>query len=74
VAGVTVIPGTVEIVGPESAVSNLQAVYTEPVDLTGAEGSFNRAVPLALFPERLALADGQVRTVEVRVTLRRVSS
>ncbi|MGH7395752.1 MAG: diadenylate cyclase, partial [Candidatus Methylomirabilales bacterium] len=71
---VTVVPGTVEILGPESAVANLQAVYTEAVDLTGAQASFNRAVPLALFPERLALADGQKKTVEVRVTLRRTAS
>jgi YbbR domain-containing protein len=74
VEAVTVVPGTVEILGPESAVANLQAVYTEAVDLTGAQASFNRTVPLALFPERLALADGQKKTVEVRVTLRRTAS
>lgn len=74
VAAVTVVPGTVEVLGPESAVANLQAVYTEPVDLTGAQESFNRAVPLALFPERLALADGKPTSVEVRVTLRRTAS
>jgi len=38
--------------------------------VTGARESFKRAVPLALFPERLRLADGQATSVEVRVTLR----
>jgi hypothetical protein len=71
VAAVTVVPSTVVILGPESAMANLQAVYTEPVDVAGARESFKRAVPLALFPERLRLGDGQATSVEVRVTLRR---
>ena len=71
VAAVTVAPSTVEVLGPESAMANLQAVQTEPVDVTGARESFKRAIPLALFPERLRLGDGEATSVEVRVTLRR---
>lgn len=71
VAGVVVVPGTVEVVGPESAMANLQAVQTEPVDVTGAQASFTRTVSLSLLPERLVLADSSGTTVEVRVTLRR---
>ena len=73
VGGVVVVPATVEIVGPESAVANLQAVQTEPVDVTGAQASFTRTVSLSLPSERLSLADGSGKTVEVRVTLRRTA-
>jgi hypothetical protein len=64
-------PNTVEVSGPRSAIQALDHVNTEPVDVTGASGSFEfevglaRENPLVRYPrESTVLFQGVVRPIE----------
>lgn len=64
-------PNAVEVSGPRSAIQALDRVNTEPVDVTGASGSFGfevalaRENPLVRYPrESTVLFQGVVRPIE----------
>jgi YbbR domain-containing protein len=72
VAGIVVAPESVTVTGPASAVANLEAVETEPLELAGLTTSTRRALGLvrgerlyAITPERVTV---QVTVEQVRKT------
>jgi len=64
---VTVVPSTIVVSGDEATVRSLEAVATEPVDLSGHEADLQVEVPLVL-PGELNVPEGSVATVNVTFT------
>lgn len=74
VADRTVNPQFVTVDGDEAALDSLVALTTEPIDVTGADASFNRTVQIAGIPEGVDIlqpSNGQVEVL-VQVTQRGV--
>jgi YbbR domain-containing protein len=68
VAGaVSVIPDTVEIAGPESAVLRLKEANTEPVSVTGARRTIHEAVAVGLPDPSLRLTSPSNAAVTVQI-------
>lgn len=66
VAGVTVEPGFVQIVGEAAVIGQVQFLETDPVDVAGAQGDVVRSVTIRR-PQGVALAREQPAAVRVAV-------
>ncbi|HWW81973.1 MAG TPA: CdaR family protein, partial [Vicinamibacterales bacterium] len=60
-------PRTVEVIGPESAVSRATEVVTEPVPVTGAHSTVRESVILGLLDPTLRLTNGRTAIVTVQI-------
>lgn len=69
VADRTVNPQFVILDGDESAIDSLVALSTEPIDVTGADTSFNRVVAIAGLPPGVQILQPADATVEVLVQI-----
>lgn len=66
-ASATIEPASARIAGPESEVSKIEAVATDPISLTGRHGDFNVPATLASEPHIRVLIPKGVVTVHVHV-------
>ena len=63
------IPSTVIVDGPEELLEELLFVYTEPVDISGADESVSQTVPIEDLPDGVMLIDPIENAIEVRVSI-----
>jgi YbbR domain-containing protein len=68
VKSVAVDPATVQLTGAQDALAGLDAVYTQPVDISGASGQVVRSVNLAL-PQGVSLVTQGQAPITVTVDL-----
>lgn len=64
---VSVVPSTIAVSGEEAAVRRLEAIATEPVDVTGQETELLIEVPFVL-PDEVTVPEGSVASVIVTFT------
>lgn len=67
VADVSVVPSTIVVSGEEAVVRSLEAIATEPIDLSGKETELVVEVPFVL-PAEVSVPEGSVATVSVTFT------
>jgi YbbR domain-containing protein len=63
----TVQPGTIEVVGPESAINQATEALTEPVSVTGAREAVTETVTIGLLDPSLRLRSPGPATVRVEI-------
>ena len=64
---VSVVPATIGVSGEEAAVRQLEAITTEPIDITGQETELMTEVPFVM-PSGVSVPEGAVATVIVTFT------
>ena len=62
-------PSTVIVDGPQELLEDLLFVYSEPVDISGANESLSRTVSIEDLPEGVTLVEPDQNEVEVRVSI-----
>jgi YbbR domain-containing protein len=67
VGKVTIQPGSVEIVGPETAVKQTTEALTEPVNVNGAREAVTETVTIGLLDPSLRLKNPRTATVHVEI-------